>query len=231
MEFPGFFVCPECKPVAVAKLARGEMIGTIWRKGKSLVMRRDAVFPDRCVYCNDSANGYRLKRTYYWHHPALYLLILTPFAPLILYIIVALFARKSVTMAIPLCRRHHRRLVLRRLIALGGFYSVPGLLGGRAQLHQWIIGGFGSANLPRCLGRCRVCRSRFRSDSNRRDSGGPLWHRFGISGGVSGMAASISHAQHPMPHALERGTRVWCFAGPAPHLRNEATTIRAGLAI
>lgn len=123
MEFPGFFVCPECKPIAVAKLARGEMIGTIWRKGKSLVMRRDAVFPDCCVYCNDSANGYRLKRTYYWHHPALYLLILTPFAPLILYFIVSVLTRKSVTVAVPLCRRHHRRLVLKRLIALGIFMA------------------------------------------------------------------------------------------------------------
>lgn len=139
--------------MAVAKLARGEAVGEMWRKGKQLVMRKTALFPDRCVRCNESADGTRVKRTYYWHHPALYLMILFP--GLLIYVIVALIVRKSVTMQVPLCPNHRDRrrkgmfgaltlfLVSIGLIAAAIYFQngVVGLIGGTAVLASMIWGG------------------------------------------------------------------------------------------
>ena len=64
----------------------------IWRSGKLLVMHKNAVLPDRCVKTNKPTSGVRLKRKLYWHHPALYLLVLVN---VLLYAIVALCVRKN----------------------------------------------------------------------------------------------------------------------------------------
>jgi hypothetical protein len=55
-------------------------------------MREGATLPDRCVKTNVPVGSERLVRTVYWHHPALYLVIL---ASLLLYLVVALFIRKK----------------------------------------------------------------------------------------------------------------------------------------
>jgi hypothetical protein len=140
MLFSGFFICGECKPLAVAKIARGETVGCIWRDGKKVVIPRNGPLPDRCVFCNQPANGYRVNRTYRWQHPAilspLLLLLFFPFIKkafnyvpvrviLAVAIIVAvvvfslIFSRWSKT-AIPLCPRHRKRRVISIAAALSG---------------------------------------------------------------------------------------------------------------
>lgn len=64
----------------------------VWRSGKFLVMRKDAQLPDRCIKTNRPANGKRFRANLYWHHPAIYLLILFN---LLVYAVVALIVRKN----------------------------------------------------------------------------------------------------------------------------------------
>jgi hypothetical protein len=92
-------------------------------------VRDGAPFPDRCVRCNEPAEGYRLKKTYYWHPPGWYLLIL---ASILIYAIAAMIVRKKTTFAVSLCPRHRSRRV--RLVALG--IGAPVL-----ALVAWIISG------------------------------------------------------------------------------------------
>jgi hypothetical protein len=61
MVFDGFYACPQCKPLVIAKIRRGEPVGSAFRDGKRLVARKDAVLPDRCVKCNAPAEGFRVK--------------------------------------------------------------------------------------------------------------------------------------------------------------------------
>ena len=62
----------------------------IWKSGKQIVMHKLAEFPDRCILTNQPARGKRWSRTLYWHHPALYILLINP----LVYIIVALIFLK-----------------------------------------------------------------------------------------------------------------------------------------
>ncbi len=109
-EIKAMHVCAACKPVFLEKLGRGTPVGGVaglWRNGGQLVIAKEAPLPDRCVKCNASAPGARLKRSLYWHHPALYLMILFP--GLIFYAIVAVFVRKTATIHIGLCEEHRRK--------------------------------------------------------------------------------------------------------------------------
>ena len=63
-----------------------------WRDGDLLVISEGAKLPDRCVKCNQPAEGYLLQRKLNWHEPTWYLLVII--SPL-LYIIVALIIRKK----------------------------------------------------------------------------------------------------------------------------------------
>jgi hypothetical protein len=104
-------------------------IGELFRDGNLLVVRDGAPFPDRCVRCNEPAEGYRLKRTYYWHPPGWYLLIL---ASVLIYAIAAMVVRKKATFAVSLCQRHRSRRV--HFVALG--IGIPVL-----ALAAWIATG------------------------------------------------------------------------------------------
>jgi hypothetical protein len=139
MPFSGFFVCPGCKPLAVAKISRGEPVGTIWRDRNRLVVVRDGAFPDRCIRCNGAAHGSGVKRTYYWHHPALYLV----FIFLLLYVLVAVLVRKRSKAYIPLCERHRKRRTMGILICCAVFIAgFIGLFGAFGMLNSsdWAIG-------------------------------------------------------------------------------------------
>ncbi|MDB5289146.1 MAG: hypothetical protein JWL69_387 [Phycisphaerales bacterium] len=87
----------------------------VWREGKQIIASKGAVLPNRCVKCNEPAAGSPLKRTLYWHHPAMYLLI---FAGIIIYAIVALIVRQSGTVTVCLCQKHRTR---RTYAILGGW--------------------------------------------------------------------------------------------------------------
>lgn len=120
---------PYAPPSAASYGTPPAATGELFRDGNLLVVRDGAPFPDRCVRCNEPAEGYRLKKTYYWHPPAWYLLI---FAGVLIYAIAAMVARKKASFAVSLCQRHRSRRVL--LISLG--IGIPFL-----ALAAWIVSG------------------------------------------------------------------------------------------
>lgn len=75
----------------------------VWRQKNLLVMHKDATLPDRCVKCNNPANGRKLTKKYMWHHPAWALTIL---AGVLIYLIVVLIVRKQVVLNLGLCDEH-----------------------------------------------------------------------------------------------------------------------------
>jgi hypothetical protein len=62
--------------------------------------------PPVCVKCGQPAPGEPVVKTFSWHHPALYLLILIA---VLIYVIVALVVRKTIRVGVPLCSRHAQR--------------------------------------------------------------------------------------------------------------------------
>jgi hypothetical protein len=97
--------------------------GNVWRDQKVLVFEQGATLPQRCVRCNEPSEGSGYRATFYWHEPALYLLIL---CGLLVYFIVALIVRKRALVFVGLCPRHAAQRKRGRLI--GGFLLVVGLL-------------------------------------------------------------------------------------------------------
>jgi hypothetical protein len=85
----------------------GEVLGQdCWRSGKLLIMRSGSALPPRCVKCNEPAVTPMKWRKVSWHSPLLFLLILIG---LLVYVIVALIARKKAMIAPGLCARHTSR--------------------------------------------------------------------------------------------------------------------------
>jgi hypothetical protein len=91
----------------------------VWRDGAQLIIRKDTALPDLCVKCNAPGDGYRWRKTLYWHHPALGLLILVN---LLVYAIVALVVRQKTKVEASVCRVHRAKRT-------------------RALLIGWIVGG------------------------------------------------------------------------------------------
>jgi hypothetical protein len=68
-----------------------------------------AALPQLCVKCGAPADGKPVVKTFYWHNPAFYLIIL---AGVLIYVIVAMIVRKSIRVSVPLCAQHaHRRSI------------------------------------------------------------------------------------------------------------------------
>ena len=133
IEFEKSWVCATCKPVFFQKLREGLPTGGgagVWRRQRQLVVALSAALPDRCVKCNCDVAGSRLKRVLYWHHPALYLMILFP--GLLIYAIVAMAVRKRAIIMIGLCAEHRsqraRAILIAWLLAVlggcGAFYGI-----------------------------------------------------------------------------------------------------------
>ncbi len=78
-----------------------------WSDGPQLITPTSMVLPSRCVKCNADCEGYWLKKTYYWHTPALFFLIIFP--GVLIYAIVAMIVRKSATIEVGLCPVHRKR--------------------------------------------------------------------------------------------------------------------------
>lgn len=83
----------------------------IARDGEKLLvpnggLRQGVALPPPCVKCGAPANGKPVNKTFSWHHPALYLLLLTG---VLIYLIVAVIVRKSMRMSVPLCAHHAQR--------------------------------------------------------------------------------------------------------------------------
>lgn len=88
-----------------------------WREGTLLVMRSGSALPERCVKCNEPAIKPVKTRTFYWHHPGWYLLILIN---IIIYVIGALFVRRKAEAAVGVCARHLLRRRIFIFIGWGG---------------------------------------------------------------------------------------------------------------
>jgi hypothetical protein len=86
----------------------------VWCDGKWLVMDVDARLPHRCIKCNEPAEVPMKRQTLYWHHPAIYLLLLFW---IVIYVIVAAIARKTLKLEVGLCAEH--RLARRKALTIG----------------------------------------------------------------------------------------------------------------
>jgi hypothetical protein len=100
------------------------------------------------VKCSDVATN-KIKRTFYWHPPAWYLLI---FLNILIYAIVALAVRKKAVLEVWLCERHR----CRRTIGLTMAVMIPAIAMGGCVMSGATDGwlGFGTLSLlivPVCL--------------------------------------------------------------------------------
>jgi hypothetical protein len=82
------------------------------RAERLLLVRPDAVLPDRCVRCNQPAAGFKRIETFYWVSPILLVLAISPVIFLIVYMIV----RRKIVVGVPVCARH-RKLRTRAILA------------------------------------------------------------------------------------------------------------------
>jgi hypothetical protein len=108
IELNGLVVCAACKPSAIAKLASGRSLGLggVWRSKKLFITGLNSALPDRCVKCNESSQGFLLKRKLYWHPSWVYIFVAV--SPII-YVLVSLIVRKNATIHIGLCDAHRRK--------------------------------------------------------------------------------------------------------------------------
>ena len=94
------------------------------RSGKELHVRAGGQPPmDRCVKCGDVPTSAPLI-TFSWHTPLIFLSI---FAGVVLYLILALLLRQSVSFRVGLCQRHAS---LRRAWSVGAWIGLVAFLGG-----------------------------------------------------------------------------------------------------
>ena len=113
----------------------------VWRDGKVLVMRPDASLPPRCVKCNGPSAAPTKSRNVYWHHWGIYFVLLLN---VIIYVIVALAARRKAIVAPGLCAQHKRK---RRYFIAGAWLGVVVALllfvGGApmGDVGCWVMGG------------------------------------------------------------------------------------------
>lgn len=94
---------PEARVTARAPLDDGSQV---WREGDLVILTPSGDLPPRCVKCNADAEHPVKERTIYWHTPWLYVLILVS---ILIYLIVALIARKSARISPGLCSEHRRQ--------------------------------------------------------------------------------------------------------------------------
>ena len=100
--------------------------GQLWQTGKLLLVRKGAHLPDRCVKCNAPADGRRIKRAFSWHPPAYFLLVL---AGLIIYVIVAIIVRQTITLQVGICYEHAARRRWGILVGWCSFLAGLALMG------------------------------------------------------------------------------------------------------
>ena len=105
-------ICPMCgaenTPLEKACPKCGESLASVnplastgvWRDGKRLIMRLGAELPMRCLLSNEPAVK-RVRKSWSWHTPWLFLLAASP----LIYIIVALIVRKKASIDLPVSTR------------------------------------------------------------------------------------------------------------------------------
>ena len=94
----------------------------VWHERKTVIARKDAVFPPRCVKCNLPVEGNPIRRTFYWHHPGLFALIL---AGILVYAIIAIVLRKKGVVHFYVCPKHRQRRLIGLLLGWTGGIGGP----------------------------------------------------------------------------------------------------------
>ncbi len=78
----------------------------VYRYETKLVMEHEAELPDRCLKCNSPENIRIRTFRMSWHPP---ILIITIFAGILLYVILAIAMSQKGVVHAPLCARHYRK--------------------------------------------------------------------------------------------------------------------------
>ena len=99
--------------------------GTYWRSGPILITRHGAILPARCVKCNADVQESLKRGRFYWHHPALFALVLLN---VLIYVVVAMIVRRHADVTYGLCPFHRRRRSQGVFIGVGGILLSIGLL-------------------------------------------------------------------------------------------------------
>ncbi len=123
---------PYAAPLADLSYSRDPNEVGVWRDGSLLVMNKEAELPDRCLKCNEPANGWKLKKSLIWHNPMLYILLISP----LIYVIVAVIVQKKAKLRVPLCQAHRRSRRNLNLWALGLCFLGPLLIVGVLVVAQ-----------------------------------------------------------------------------------------------
>lgn len=116
---------PYAAPQAPLQAEAAVVEGKYWRDGKQLVVRDQCKLPARCIKCGASAPLAAKPRKFYWHSPALYLLILLS---ILVYAIVAMIVRKKIEVTLGLCAEHAQRRKLGIAACLAGIAAGFALL-------------------------------------------------------------------------------------------------------
>lgn len=123
-------LCPMCSETieasaTICPFCRENFVG-VWRDGNTLVMKKDAVLPDRCVKSNLPAETH-LPRDLSWHSSWLFLLVLLN---ILIYVIVALIVRKTAKIEIGLtdlwAKKRRNAILIAWLLVLAGLGTIVG---------------------------------------------------------------------------------------------------------
>jgi hypothetical protein len=128
-------------PSRLSEALSAEVGGDCWRDGKDLVVRPGCTLPGRCIKCNEPAELPMRHARFYWHHPALYLVV---FLGVLLYPVIALFFRRRTPVTIGLCARHLQRRRASVSLAFAGVALGIGAIAMGVQrdvLPLWFAGG------------------------------------------------------------------------------------------
>lgn len=121
---------PYAAPSTDLSMALPQSSGGVFRMNGKMVMHRQAVLPPRCIKTGAPAET-AVSKTLYWHHPALFLLVIPG---LLVYAIVALLVRKSMTFAFPLTNRARGKLRMRLTLGVICLFSAFGAMFGGIAL-------------------------------------------------------------------------------------------------
>jgi hypothetical protein len=92
--------------------------GGFRRSGALLITSPEVRLPPRCVKCNAPVDGPLKRKRYYWHHPAIFALVLFN---LLIYAIVAVIVRRRAEVTFGLCQVHRAK---RNRAIVGGLLGV-----------------------------------------------------------------------------------------------------------
>jgi hypothetical protein len=110
------------------------MPAVAYRKGNRLVVPKGAALPSYCVKCGQPVTGELFKKTFFWHNPWLFLLVMVN---ILVYAIVAMILRKRFDLAVPLCPEHLQRrknfLIATWVLGLG---FIPGGILAGSLIHD-----------------------------------------------------------------------------------------------